>query len=110
MDLAMVSGVAAARAILVSRDSTRVGPAYMAQLEQLKLLAQMKLFAGWPDILENPRLFTAYPRLVNASLRFLFTVDGEVPEKMTRALAAIVRQHVTVGQLLADAWRGFRAI
>jgi electron transfer flavoprotein-quinone oxidoreductase len=43
-------------------------------------------------------------------MKFMFTVDGKVPEKMTQALFKIMRRHVTIGQLLADGWKGFRAI
>ena len=106
IDLAMVSGVAAAKAIL-SATGSAVGPAYMAKLEEHKLAAHMKLFASWPDIMENPRLFTAYPRLANDALKFMFTVDGRVPEKLPRAMLAIARRHVGLGRMAADFWRGF---
>lgn len=110
IDLALVSGVAAARAILAAPGADQVGPAYMARLAELMLTAHMKLYAGWPAIMENPRLFTAYPRIANEAMKFMFTVDGKVPDKLTKAMLAITRRHVTLGQLAADGWRGFRSL
>lgn len=110
IDLAMVSGVAAARAVLAADSPAAVGPAYMKQLEELKLIPTMKLFAGWPEIMEIPRMFTAYPALANDALNFMFTVNGQVPDKMTKAMMKIAKQHVTIGQMIADGWKGVRAI
>ena len=110
IDLAIVSGVAAARAIVEAANPAAVGPAYMKQMEDLKLIPTMKLFAGWPQIMEIPRMFTAYPALANDAMKFMFTVDGQVPEKMTKAMLKIAKQHVSIGQLIADGWKGVRAI
>jgi len=110
IDLAIVSGLAAANAVIEAGDGAAVGPLYEKQLEKLALLPSMRLFAGWHKIMEIPRIFDEYPALANEAMKFMFTVDGKVPEKMTQALFKIMRRHVTIGQLLADGWKGFRAI
>ena len=51
-----------------------------------------------------------YPALANDAMKFMFTVDGKVPEKMTKAMLSIVKRHVTFGQMLSDGWTAYRAI
>lgn len=110
IDLAIVSGVAAANAVIHAQNTAAVGPLYMQELEKLSLLPSMKLFAGWHHILEMPRLFSEYPALANDVMKYLFTVDGRVPVRMDKAILQIVKRHVTFGQLLADGWKGYRAL
>jgi len=110
IDLAIVSGVAAARAILNPQKEGEVGPSYVKELENLKLTATLKLFAGWPEITSIPRMASAYPQLANEALQFMFTVDGSVPEKMPKAMLGIVKKHVSIGQLIADGWKGVTSI
>lgn len=111
IDLAIVSGLAAANAVLAAEgEPVKMGPAYMNELDKLGLMPTMKLFAGWPHILEIPRMFTQYPALANEAMKFMFTVDGKVPEKMTGAMYKILRKHASFGQLAADGWKSFRSI
>lgn len=111
IDLAIVSGLAAANAVIdAATDVTKTGELYSKQLDRLGLMATMRLFAGWPHILEIPRMFTEYPAMANEAMKFMFTVDGKVPEKMTRAMLGIVRKHVGVGKLIADGWKTFKSI
>ena len=110
IDLAIVSGVAAARAIISAENHAEVGPSYVNELEQLKLTPTLKLFAGWPEITSIPRMADAYPQLANDALEFMFTVDGNVAEKMPKAMLGIVKKQVSIGQLIADAWKGVRSI
>lgn len=109
IDLAIVSGLAAANAVLAADTPARVGPLYLAELQKL-LLPTMKVFAGWHRILEIPRLFKEYPAIANEAMEFMFTVDGKVPEKLTKAMVNIVKRQVSFGQLAADGWKAFRAI
>ena len=110
IDLAIVSGVAAARAIISAQNSAQVGPNYVKELEKLNLTPTLKLFAGWPEITSIPRMASAYPQLANDVLKFMFTVDGNVPVKMPKAMMKIAKKHVSMGQLLADGWKGVTSI
>ncbi len=110
MDLAIVSGLSAANAVIKATAVAEIGPLYRQELEASLLLSTMKVFAGYHEIMALPRLFTAYPDLANEAMKFTFTVDGKVPEKMTRAMLGIMRKHVSFGQLIADGWKGVRAI
>jgi len=110
IDLAIVSGLAAAKAVVKAANPAEVGPLYMKELEELKLLPQMKLFAGWHNILDIPRMPSTYPLMANEVMKFLFTVNGQVPERLTKAMYRIVTKHASIGELMFDGWRGFRSI
>jgi electron transfer flavoprotein-quinone oxidoreductase len=109
MDLAIVSGLAAARAILKAHKASSAGPLYMEELKSL-LFPTMKLFAGWHNILSIPRLYSQYPAMADEAMRFLFTVDGKVPEKMTGVMRRVLKKHVGLGRLIADGLRALRSI
>lgn len=110
IDLAIVSGVAAARAILKNDNVSNIGPAYVKELEDLDLTPTMKLFANFHELMSNRRMVTVYPAMANEMMKVLFAVDGKLPERMDKAMLKVLKQHVTFGQLMADGWRGFKAI
>ncbi len=110
IDLAIVSGVAAAWAIIKNAENSNIGPAYMQELEDLALLPTMKLYAKFHDLMSNPRMVGVYPQMANDMFKVMFAVDGKLPERMDKAMLKILKRHVTFGQLLADGWRGFKAI
>lgn len=110
IDLAIVSGVAAAQAILKNENSSNVGPAYRKELETLELLATMKLYAKFHELMSNRRMVSTYPAMANDMLQVLFAVDGRLPERMDKAMLKVLKKHVTFGQLLADGWKGFKAV
>ncbi len=110
MDLAIVSGLAAANAVIHAKTVPEIGPLYMQQLEELQLLPNMRAFAGWHNLLSIPRIFGQYPHIANDSLKFMFTVDGKVPEKMTKGIWHVVRQNVRFSQLVSDSWKAYRSI
>lgn len=111
IDLAIVSGLAAANAVIAAEgEAAKLGLLYDQELEQLGLMPTMRLFAGWPHIIEIPRMASQYPALANDVMKFMFTVDGKVPAKITKAMLSIVKKHVSFGQLLADGWKIYRSI
>lgn len=110
IDLAIVSGVAAARALIEVSEPSKVGPAYLQQLEQLQLLPTMRLYKGFHELLSLPRMFTTYPNLANDMMQFMFSVDGKLPERMDKGMLRVLKSHVTLGQLVADGWKGFRSL
>lgn len=110
MDLAIVSGLAAARAILKSDNPAVAGPQYLQQLEELLLLANQRAYQNFHHIFEMSRIFGAYPNLANDAMHFLFTVDGKTPTPMIKGLLDVVKQHASYGQLAADGWKAFRSL
>jgi len=110
IDLAIVSGVAAANAVLSAEKAGEVGPNYKKELEKLQLISTMKLFAGWPQITSMSRMVSAYPDMANEMVGSMFRVDGKVPLRMDKAMWQIRKKHVTMKQLIADGWKGFKAL
>ena len=110
IDLAIVSGVAAARAIIANEGASDVGVAYMQELDKLQLLPTMRLYSKFHELLSNPRMVSTYPNMANEIMKMMFSVDGALPKRMDKAILGIVKKHVTFGQIVADGWKGFKAI
>jgi len=110
MDLAMVSGLAAAQAILQAESTEDAGPLYMEKLEELMLLGEERAYQNFHRIFEIPRVFREVPKLANEAMQFLFTVDGKVPTPMVHGLMGVVRRNVSLGQILADGWKAYRSL
>jgi len=110
MDLAIVSGLAAARAILNASSVAETGPLYMKQLEELLLLANQRAYQNFHNIFEISRIFSGYPQLANDAMQFMFTVDGKTPVPMLKGMLAVVKKHASFGQLAADGWKAVRNI
>lgn len=109
MDLAVLSGVAAAETILEAESPGEVGPNYMKKLEQA-LIPTLKVYQGYPRLLANPRLFSEYPKLTNDMMQAMFTVDGNIPKKMPKAMLDVVRKNVGLRAVLTDIWKGVRGL
>jgi len=110
MDLAMVSGLAAAQAILQAEDTSRVGPLYMKKLEELLVLGEERTYQNFHRVFEIPRVFREVPKLANEAMQFLFTVDGKIPTPMVPGLMDVVHRNLSLGQMLADSWKVYRSL
>lgn len=108
IDLAIASGIAAAEAVVSCPDPSMLGQAYKQQLEKLGVIGTMQRFAGFPELMSNPRIFREYPGLIHEVLEGLFSVHGGVPEKITDVVRHSISRHGGLGSLLADAWKGWR--
>ena len=111
IDLAMVSGVAAARAVLAESDAQQVGPRYMQELKDLQVLPTMKAVDGYYDLLEIPRIYSNYPHMATDLFTAMYNVNGEVGPGMKKTVKAIPKHNgVSMWQLLKDGIRGYRSI
>jgi electron transfer flavoprotein-quinone oxidoreductase len=110
MDLAIVSGLAAARAIVAAKTAADVGALYRRQLDDLLLMPNQQAFRNFHGIFEIPRIFREYPNLANDAMRFLFGIDGKVPEPMLKGLLQTVKRNVSFGRLAADGWKVYRQL
>ena len=112
MDLAMASGEAAAKAVLSAMAKNDFSKQTLNQyLKYLEAgpLRDMKAYQRMPDLLDNPRMFTAYPEMVVGIAKDLFTVTGEAPVPMRKT---IMRHSKKVGwmNLIKDGIKGVKAI
>lgn len=111
IDLAIVSGVAAARAILAAPLSDQIGPAYLKELNHIELLPTMKAVDGYADLLAIPRIYTSYPKTALGVFEKLFTVDGKKPERMIKGIKSVIKANgLSYWQLFKDGLRGYRSV
>jgi electron transfer flavoprotein-quinone oxidoreductase len=110
MDLAILSGLAAAKAIIGEEDSAKVGPAYLKELNGT-ILPSMKAVGGYKDLLEIPTMHKNYPNLAADVFGQLFTVDGKVPASMKKSVPSLIKANgLSLWQLVKDGIRGFKAV
>lgn len=114
-NLAMTSGRLAAETVLAARarkDYSRESLSlYRRKLEESFVLQDLKHYRRLPRFLEQtPALFTVYPKAIDEALREILTVDG-VPKaaKLRRALRAVLSRR-SAGKIVADLYRGGRAL
>lgn len=108
IDLAIVSGIAAARGILSGQEA---GPAYITELEKLKLVPSMKAVDGYFDLLEIHRLYSTYPKVATEVFDTLFSVDGDVGPNVKKEIMSILKENkLSLWQLVKDGIRGFKSI
>ncbi len=111
IDLALLSGLAAANAIIAENDPSKVGPAYLAELEKTLLMPTMKSVDGYHDVLNIPRIYLNYPQLANGVMKKLYTVNGKVPSGMKKEIMQVVNDSgLSMWQMLKDGFKGVRSL
>ncbi|CFX86782.1 Monooxygenase, FAD-binding [Syntrophomonas zehnderi OL-4] len=111
IDLAIVSGVAAARAVLNTSASDQVGPAYLQELKNIELLPTMQAVDGYADLLAIPRIYSSYPRIAVGVFERLFTVNGQKPNSLIKNTKEVIKSNgVSMWQLFKDVLRGYKSI
>ena len=110
MDLAILSGIAAARAILNEDRIELVGPVYYQELEQL-IMPTMKALDGYTDLLAIPRIYANYPAFALDLCQQVYHITGEVPRKIKdEARAVLKNNNLSIWNLIKDGLRGYRSI
>lgn len=108
IDLAIVSGVAAARAVISGKNP---GPAYLEELKNIKLFPAMKAVDGYFDLLEIHRLYETYPKVATGVFNKLYSISGEVPVSIKKGIWGVLKENgVSLWQLVKDGIRGYRSI
>ena len=106
MDLAIEAGRQAANAVLYARRkndySKKTLSAYKTGLENSFVLRDMKLYRRAPQFMENRRVFTRFPILLEEVMRAMFTVDGESSEGIVKKVLPAVGE-AGVAALARDA-------
>jgi electron transfer flavoprotein-quinone oxidoreductase len=109
IDLAILSGIAAAQALITTEKTADVGPAYMAELRKIQLLATMQQTDPYFDLLETPWLYDKAPNLTADLFNHLFTVNGEVPGKMRSELMRLLRANgISIWDIIKLAIKGVK--
>lgn len=81
MDLAILSGMAAANTAIRARQADNYSKdflwSYYDELEKENVFPDMKMYRHVPEFLHNERMFSTYPKLVNNFMADLFRVNGK---------------------------------
>jgi electron transfer flavoprotein-quinone oxidoreductase len=110
MDLAVLSGLAAAKAIIGEENSSKVGAAYMSELNRT-IIPSMKTVSGYKELMETPTLHKNYPDWAADVFGKLFAVDGQVPESMKKYVPKLMKANgLSIWRMAKDAIRGFKAV
>jgi electron transfer flavoprotein-quinone oxidoreductase len=108
MDIALVSGALAGRAILRAREMKDYRAATLGSYEQtLKASAVYRDFATFrhvPEVLSNPRLFEEYPQMACDVFEQIMWVGAQPKEKMSTTALRAVRK-LARPRYLGDLWK-----
>jgi len=114
MNFAVASGIAAAEAAKMAKEKGDFSRATLSQyhtlLKQSFVLKDLENFRRAPALLENPRMYAAYPNLVCGLAEKVFTVDGSPKKKMRQLAREEMKGKVSLWQLIRDGISAGRAM
>jgi electron transfer flavoprotein-quinone oxidoreductase len=112
VDMAIVSGIAAAQTILEARKrkdySAQSLQTYERKLREEPALKDMYTFNKVPRYLRNKRLYNVYPELVCNAAEAIYHVDGTGKRKIYKELRAQTKGKVSTISLIRDLLAGAR--
>ena len=113
MDLASASAEAAAETAIAAKERQDFSASslmdYKRALEQGCVMRDLQHFRKIPALMENPRLFTQYPRMVADIMSDMFTVDGR-PNQPVRKMIMSHAKQIGLMNLLKDGIKGATAL
>lgn len=112
MDLAISSGEAAAKAVLsamAKQDFSEAGLGGYLRLLEEGPQRDLKMYRNVPSMLDNPRMFTSYPKMMVGVMKDLFTIDGSTPAPMRKKMMKHCKE-VGYLNLLKDGIKGVTAL
>lgn len=114
MDLAIESGIYAAEAIIAAKEANNYSgqtlSAYDTKvLNSPSLGGDLKLYKNFPAFMENPRIFTTYPCMVNGIMHDVFTISDRGAEPIMKKMMKHVKSAGLVN-LIKDGWKGVRSL
>jgi electron transfer flavoprotein-quinone oxidoreductase len=112
IDMAIVSGIAAAETILEARKkkdySAQSLQSYERKLRQEPALKDMYTFSKVPKYLRNNRLYNLYPELVCNAAEAVYRVDGTGKRKISKEIRSQTKGKVSTVSLVRDLIAGAR--
>lgn len=111
IDLAIVSGIAAARAVIHAQTTDQVGSLYLKELDNTEILPTMKAVDGYFDVLETEWLYEKLPNFVNGLFGTLFSVNGSVPDKLLKDVKTLMKGNdLSMWNLVKFGLKGARSL
>ena len=111
MDLAIGSGIAAAEAILeatAAKDFSAAGlGSYARKMAGSFVMQDMRTYAGATSFMQNPRLYTAYPKLLADVMTRIYSQTSTAKDHLLPALFQAFRESkLSPIDLALDGWKG----
>ncbi len=107
MDFAVVSGAAAAKAIIEANKKGSYSKAdlavYVEKLKETPIYHDWKLFKDTYPLLENKRLFDVYPELAAGVMEDLFAPSAEGASRLLASARKHMKGKVSMFELVKDA-------
>jgi electron transfer flavoprotein-quinone oxidoreductase len=114
VDLAIASGIAAARAAVDARargDFSAAGLAsYDRHLRALNVLTDLETFRATGGYLKNERLFALYPKLLLGITEKVYTVDGSGKDRISGIVLDEMKGKAPLLKMLKDLLDGARSM
>ena len=106
MEFALASGVIAAEvtdaALSQGDTSAPFLSLYEKKLKESFVIQDMETFRHSREVLENPRLFTVYPKFINELMETLFTIDDKPKASLYKSAKETAKKYVLNWEGLKD--------
>lgn len=114
MDVAIVSGAAAAKTIIMAKKKNDFSALSLSNYEKLLMenfvLRDMETFRRVPELMGNERFFTVYPELACALMESLFGVNPTPGKKASKLLREHMKGNVSLFDAFKDLIEVYRAL
>ena len=115
MDLAIGSAMAAAETVIDAKgrgDFSEPSLAgYQERMDKSSVMADMRTYQRAPHFFQNPRMYTAYPELIENIFTRIYEQEGQPKEHLLPMVMKARKEcNVSVFDLLRDAIEGIRAL
>ena len=108
MDFAIASGYFAAQAVLKAKEAGDFSAAglasYEASLRDSFVLRDLETARSIPNVMENPRLFTHYPKAIGRLLESVYTIDDQPQAGIVKKAWRGARRDFMNVATVKDAW------
>jgi electron transfer flavoprotein-quinone oxidoreductase len=113
-NLAMASGVAAAQTVIRAREKGDFSQAGLQHYESLLkdsfVLKDLETFRQAPELLENPRIYKAYPEWACEAASRIFHNDGQPRSHTYQAVREAMKGKFSLWELFTDALKARKAL
>ena len=115
VDLAISSGIAAAETFISSNHAKDFSHSSLSNYEKLlyqyNVLTDIKKFKKGPKYMENPRLYSDYPKLICDVFENLYNVDGNSQSLVRNIVrSSIKNNNVSIINLILDSIKGANSL
>ena len=108
MEFAVASGVIAAEVATDALNKGDVSKEYLAEYERRLrssfVLRDLETFRHSKEVLENPRLFTVYPKFLSSLFKVLFTISGAPRKGLYKSARAVAKEYILNWEGMKDFW------